>query len=568
MCFRICERHATASRITIATSTIHLLPGAARAAIQSNRRGGMMKLSRKRKRLLGLLIVATAVISGSVAARAAEGAGSMNVTVTIHADQPGPVINPNVYGQFAEHLGAGIYEGVWVGEKSAIPHTNGYRNDVIEALKNLKVPVVRWPGGCFADEYHWRDGIGPREKRPVKVNTHWGGVPETNEFGTHEFMAFAEMIGTKVYISGNVGSGSPQEMADWMEYMTSDTVSTLANERRKNGRDKPWDVHYFGIGNETWGCGGNMRPEFYADLFRQYATYVKAPRGKRPVIVASGDRDHRTEWVSVLTQNIHRDMDAISHHYYTIPTGVWQKKGNSINFPESEWFSTLRNTMRIDEFIDNNVKILDQNDPQGKVAFYVDEWGTWYDPEPGREPGFLWQHNTLRDALVAGLNFNIFHKHAKRVQMTNIAQMVNVLQAMILTDGPKMALTPTYHVFHMYIPFQGATHLPTDIVSPDYRQGQESVPSVSVSAARDTSGALQLALVNLDPRREAMVTAKLAGATATRAQGRVLTAKAMDARNTVEAPEAIYPVKISAERKGDALLIRLPPKSVSVLRLQ
>ena len=247
-------------------------------------------MNRNRRKWIGAAMLgACAFIAGSAMAQA-----PVNVSVTIRADQPGPVINPNVYGQFAEHLGAGIYEGVWVGEKSTIPNTNGYRNDVIAALKNLKVPVVRWPGGCFADEYHWRDGIGERSKRPVKVNTHWGGVAETNEFGTHEFMAFAEMIGTKVYISGNVGSGSPQEMADWMEYMTSNTVSTLANERRKNGRDQPWDVHYFGIGNETWGCGGNMTPEYYANLFRQYATYVKAPRGKRPVIVASGGNDEHT----------------------------------------------------------------------------------------------------------------------------------------------------------------------------------------------------------------------------------------------------------------------------------
>ena len=524
-----------------------------------------MKFIRRRKRLLGALLLSTAaLIAGSAAARAA----ATQVTVNIRADQPGTVINPNVYGQFAEHLGTGIYEGVWVGEKSAIPNTNGYRNDVIDALKNLKVPVVRWPGGCFADEYHWRDGIGPREKRPVKVNTHWGGVPETNEFGTHEFMAFAEMIGTKVYISGNVGSGSVQEMADWMEYMTSDTVSTLANERRKNGRDKPWNVHYFGIGNETWGCGGNMTPEWYANLFRQYATYVKAPRGHRPTIVASGGNGDETVWAEVLSKNVKRDMDAISHHYYTLPTGKWPKKGKSIGFPESEWISTFAQTLRIDGFISRNVEVLEKNDPQGKIAFYVDEWGTWYDPEPGREPGFLWQHNTLRDALVAGLNFNVFHRHAKRVQMTNIAQMVNVLQAMILTEGPKMALTPTYHVFQMYIPFQGATYLPAELTTPEYQLGEATVPAVSVSAARDTSGKLQLALVNLDPNREAVVTTRVTGAAATQAQGRVLTAQAMDARNTVDTPEAIYPVKISAERKGSTLVIRLPPKSVSVLRLQ
>jgi alpha-L-arabinofuranosidase len=525
----------------------------------------MKKISRT-KFLPGVALVAFGnSFLGSAIAQADD---AVSVSIEIHAGQAGAVINPNVYGQFAEHLGAGIYGGVWVGEKSAIPNTNGYRNDVVDALKNLHVPVVRWPGGCFADEYHWRDGIGPRDGRPVKVNTHWGGVAETNEFGTHEFMAFAEMIGTKVYISGNVGSGSPQEMADWMEYMTSDTVSTLANLRRKNGRDKPWEVQFFGIGNETWGCGGNMTPEYYSNLFRQYATYVKAPRGHRPKIVASGGNDAGTGWVDVLTSNVHRDMDAISHHYYTTPSGVWANKGNSIGFPEAEWISTLQHTMQIDAYIASNVKILEAKDPDNKVAFYVDEWGTWYNPEPGREPGFLYQQNSLRDALVAGLNFNIFHAHAKRVQMTNIAQMVNVLQAMILTDGPKMALTPTYHVYQMYIPFQGATFLPTDITTPNYSLGANTVPAVSVSAARDIEGRLQLALVNLDPNHEAMVTVKLDGATAKTAQGRTLTAKVMDAHNTVDAPEAVTPVKISGKVEGGSVIIRLPPKSVSVLRLQ
>jgi alpha-L-arabinofuranosidase len=514
------------------------------------------------------LLATIAALAASAAGAWAQDSTAIDVSVTIRADQPGPSISPNIYGQFAEHLGAGIYEGVWVGEGSPIPNTHGYRNDVVAALRKLKVPVVRWPGGCFADEYHWRDGIGPREKRPVKVNTHWGGVPETNAFGTHEFMAFAEMIGAKVYISGNVGSGTPQEMADWMEYLTSNTVSTLANERRRNGRDQPWDVHYFGIGNETWGCGGNMRPEFYADLFRQYATYVKAPRGKRPVIVASGGNDAGTRWAEVLTTMVERDLDAISHHYYTTPTGVWSQKGKALGFGEDQWISTLRNTMRIDEYITSNVKVLDQNDARGRVAFYVDEWGTWYDPEPGREPGFLWQQNSLRDALVAALNFNIFHRHAKRVQMTNIAQMVNVLQAMILTEGPKMTLTPTYHTFEMYIPFQGATYLPTEVSTPSYQLGDVTVSAVNVTAARDKSGALQYALVNLDPRREAVVTTSVTGARVGAAIGRVLTAARMDAHNTIGAPDAVHPTPIQATRKGDSVVLRLPAKSVSVVRIE
>jgi alpha-N-arabinofuranosidase len=308
-----------------------------------------------------------------------------------------------------------------------------------------------------------------------------------------------------------------------------------------------------------------MRPEYYADLFRQYATYIKAPRGKRPVIVASGGHTDSTKWAEVLTTQVDQDLDAISHHYYTLPTGKWDIKGKSLGFTEDEWITTLQRTLRIDEFIASNVKVLDKNDPQGKTAFYVDEWGTWYDPEPGREPGFLYQQNSLRDALVAALNFHVFHQHAKRVQMANIAQMVNVLQAMILTDGPKMVLTPTYHAFQMYIPFQGATFLPSEVKSPAYERGGASVPAVSVTAARDSGGRLQLGFVNLDATRDAEVTLDIQGMQARGAAGRVLTARATDAHNTFAAPNAVVPTPIKARRSGGKLLLTLPAKSVSVL---
>jgi alpha-L-arabinofuranosidase len=522
----------------------------------------------KRRSIFGCALGAALAF---IAAPALAQSAPVQAQITIRADQPGPTINANIYGQFAEHLGAGIYEGVWVGEDSPIPNTHGYRDDVVQALRALHVPVVRWPGGCFADDYHWREGVGPRENRPVRVNAHWGGVPETNAFGTHEFMAFAEMIGAKVYISANVGSGSVQEMGDWLEYMTSDTHSALANERRANGRQEPWKVDYFGIGNETWGCGGNMRPEYYADLFRQYATYVniRTQRERRPVIVASGGHDAGTEWAEVMSTVGGRDVHALSHHYYTRPRQQnWDDKGPSTGFGEDEWISTLSNTMLIDSYITANERVLDRNDPEGRTAFYVDEWGTWYDPEAGREPGFLYQQNTIRDALVAALNFNIFHEHARRVKMANIAQMVNVLQAMILTDGPRMTLTPTYHAFEMYIPFQNATSLPIEARVPRYRLGSSNVPAVSASAARDTQGRLQLALVNLDANREATISVRVTGATASTATGRVLTAPAMDSRNTVDAPNAVAPRPISGTLENGVLTVRLPARAVAVLAVQ
>lgn len=486
------------------------------------------------------------------------------VSVTIHADQPGAKISRNLYGQFAEHLGHGIYEGVWVGEDSAIPNTHGYRNDVVAALKALHVPVVRWPGGCFADEYHWREGIGPRAERPVKINSIWGGVEEPNSFGTHEFLDFAELIGAQAYVAGNVGSGSPREMSEWIEYITSDTKSTLAQMRRKNGRDKPWRLPFFGIGNETWGCGGNMRAEFFADQYRQFATFVRAPRDNAPVKIASGANSDDYRWTEVMLSQAAEHMDAYSMHYYTFP-GKWANKGPSTGFGEDQWASTLDHALHIDELIAKHSQIMDKYDPKKRIALFVDEWGTWYDAEPGRNPGFLYQQNTLRDALVAALSLDVFHRHADRVRMANIAQMVNVLQAMILTDRDKMVLTPTYHVFQMYVPFQDSISLPVQIDAPQYRHGEWQLPAVDVSAARGADGRIHVALVNLDPNRAASVATTISGAKPVSASGQILTSATMDARNTFEHPTAIQPVAFKGARKGDALRFDIPPKSVVVV---
>jgi alpha-L-arabinofuranosidase len=489
------------------------------------------------------------------------------VSVTIDATHPGAVINKDVYGQFAEHLGSGIYGGLWVGTQSSIPNTRGWRNDVVGALKALHVPLVRWPGGCFADEYHWRDGVGPRDKRPVKVNTNWGGVEESNAVGTHEFFDLAEQVGADAYVNGNLGTGSVQEMSEWLEYMTSDSKSTLANLRRKNGRDKPFKVAYFAVGNEAWGCGGNMRPDYYADLYRRTAAFLKAPPHSKPKIIASGGTGDTT-WTEVLSKQIGGMTDGISYHYYTLPTGNWDHKGAATGFPETEWFSTLQNTLRMQKFVEDNVAVLDRNDPQKKIAFDVDEWGTWYDVEKGTNPGFLFQRNTLRDALVAALNFNIFHAHADRVRMTNIAQMVNVLQAMVITDKDKMLLTPTYYAYKLYVPFQNATSMPVAIENnAAYSVGGDSIPGISASAARAKDGKLYVALVNTNPRQAADVALKVAGQQADTATGQVLTAAAMDADNTFQRPDAVRPVPFSAKAANGKLILNVPAKSVMVVAL-
>jgi alpha-L-arabinofuranosidase len=492
-----------------------------------------------------------------------------SATLTVHVNQPGALIDRHIYGQFAEHLGHGIYEGVWVGEGSPIPNERGFRKDVIEALRQLRVPVVRWPGGCFADEYHWRDGIGPRETRPVTVNTNWGGVPEANQFGTHEFMDFVELIGADAYINANLGTGSPREMAEWLQYLTSDQDTTITAERARNGRTKPWKVAYFAVGNESWGCGGNMSADYYVDLLRQYLTFLKAPPGTRPQIIASGGYDTDISWSETISSKVAEGINAVSFHHYTLPSGNWKHKGAAIGFGEDEWISTMAHALVMGDFIDHNVAALKRHDPDNRIALAVDEWGTWYDPEPGREPGFLYQQNTLRDALVAAVTFNLFHRHADRVHLANIAQMVNVLQAMILTNGPQMLLTPTYHVFSMFRPFQDATFLPADVEAPNYSRGEVSVPALSVSAARTTGGAIVIALVNLNPNRTLRVSSRLIGSRATKVGGSILSAETMDAGNTFAAPHTVEPRAFdNVHLSGSDLSLTLPAKSIVVLTLK
>ncbi len=509
-----------------------------------------------------------ALTSALLAVGAAAAQDRATATATLRADQPGDTVSRYIFGQFAEHLGYGIYGGIWVGEDSKIPNTNGYRNDVVAALKELRVPVVRWPGGCFADEYYWRDGVGPREKRRVKINTHWGGVIEPNSFGTHEFMDFAELIGTDAYVSGNTGSGSPREMAEWVEYMTYEGGSSLAEKRRANGRDKPWKVPFFGIGNEMWGCGGHMTPEHAANLHRQYQTFVKVPAGTPLTKVAAGANGDDYNWTEVMMDIAGEHMDALSVHYYTVPGG-WPPRASSFEFDEAAWVETLASALKVDELLRRHIEVMDRHDPEGKVDLYLDEWGTWYEAYPGTNPGFLQQQNTLRDALVSSIHFDVMSRYARRVKMANIAQMVNVLQAMILTEDEKMVLTPTYHVFEMYTPWQDATHLPFEVQAPRYSHGGATVPGVHGSAVRAKDGYVYVALSNLDPDRATDVAARITGWQASAVSGRVLTGDAITAHNTFDRPDRVKPVDFDgASVEGDTLKVALPARSVVVLRLQ
>ena len=486
-------------------------------------------------------------------------------------------IEPEIYGHFSEHLGRCIYEGIYVGENSEIPNVNGMRTDVVEALKELKVPMLRWPGGCFADEYHWKDGIGPKETRKKMINTHWGGVVEDNSFGTHEFMELCRQIGCKTYVNGNLGSGTVQEMSEWVEYMTFNGVSPMADLRKKNGHEQPWKVDFFGVGNENWGCGGNMTPEFYANEYRRYQTYVRNYDTEKPIKkVCCGANVDDYFWTEGVMKTCfshaewaHGFMDYLSLHYYVHPEG-WEIKGSSTDFDGEVWYKTLNKALHMDELITRHGTIMDKYDPEKKVGMCVDEWGAWYTCEPGTNPGFLYQQNTVRDALIAGITLNIFNKHSDRVKIAALAQMVNVLQSVLLTEGDKMIKTPTYHVMHMYRHHQGAKLLESSVTGIDEIGTDEwKVPKVTESVSKDKDGIITITLNNLSIESAEAVEVQLANGVYKVVEARIVTNSDMHAHNTFEAPEEVTEKDFNDyEVKGENILVKLPVNSVVEMRLQ
>ncbi len=490
-------------------------------------------------------------------------------SIKLDFNKANQVINKNIYGQFAEHLGRCIYDGIWVGYDSDIPNENGYRKDVLEALKELEIPVLRWPGGCFADTYHWKDGVGAPQDRPNIKNVFWGGTVEDNSFGTHEFLNLCEMIGADAYISANVGSGTVKEMVEWIEYMTSPDDIPMANWRRENGREKPWDIKFLGIGNESWGCGGDMTPEYYSDLLRQYSLFARQyGQGKfQRVGCGSNGADYR--WTDVLMKNAGRNMDALSVHYYTIATGDWGAKSAATGFDESLYIKGLKQGLRMDELIGKHAEVMDKYDPKKRVGLMVDEWGIWTDVEPGTEPGFLFQQNSMRDALIAATTFDIFHRYADRVQMANIAQMVNVLQAMILTEGDKMILTPTYHVFKMYAGHQDATYIPAELKSEDYSFGGDVIPAISGTASQK-DGKVNVSLSNANPHKSIKVSVDLSSGKVKKVtNGTLLSASAFNAVNTFDKADTVSPKSFSKYKLSKNILeVTLPALSVVNIELE
>ena len=504
-----------------------------------------------------------------------------HASLTVHADRPGDVISRHVYGHFAEHLGACIYGGFWVGPDSKIPNTRGIRNDVVQALKQIRIPNLRWPGGCFADGYHWRDGIGPRETRPRRVNAHWGKIVEDGSFGTHEFMDLCGQLGCDAYLAGNVGSGTPAEMRDWIEYLTFPGDSTLANERKTNGRDEPWKIAFWGVGNENWGCGGDMRPEYYADLYKRYQCFCRrfeGNEGMKKIACGAGNMDGNASdaaWNEVLLKNAARFMDGLSIHHYTSMRSAG--RASATQFGESEWHESLCKAIDMETFIEQTVARMDRHDPRNKIMLVVDEWGTWFDVEPDTNPGFLYQQSTVRDALVAGLTLNAFHRHCRRVRLANLAQTVNVLQAPVLTRDDQMVLTPTYHVLDLYQVHQDATMLPCSVdggvcaVAGEMTKGYtptRPVPALDASASRDAAGAVHVSLCNPNPSEPLEVSLKLRGGKVGTPSGRIVTSANMTDFNDFGTDPAVSAQPFDgAKPDGDALRIELPPMSVVTMKV-
>jgi alpha-N-arabinofuranosidase len=491
-------------------------------------------------------------------------------TVVLQAGKGKDIINKNIYGHFAEHLGHCIYGGLYVGDNNTkIPNKDGVRLDVIEALKKLKVPVLRWPGGCFADTYHWKDGIGPKSERPSMLNVWWGNVKEDNSFGTNEFLNMCELLGAEPYLSGNVGSGSPQELSDWVKYTTHPNGSSpMPDLRQKNGRANPWHVKYWGLGNEAWGCGGNMKPDYYANIYRQYATFMTSNGKERLFRIASGASDADYNWTETLMREIpHNMLDAVGVHHYSVIN--WNKKSSATAFNEEEYYTTMQRALEMEELVSRHAAVMDKYDPQKRVAIAVDEWGGWYDVEPGTNGAFLYQQNTMRDAMIAGVTLNIFNNHCDRVRMANLAQIVNVLQAVVLTNEEKIVLTPTYHVMEMYNVHQDATMLPVSVTSADYKMGKEKLKAVSVSASRNKNGLTHISLVNIDASKAQDITINIEGASYRSVSGRILTSDKLQNYNSFDNPEKIKPAAFNGAKLGDdKLTLTLPPFSVVVLELK
>lgn len=487
----------------------------------------------------------------------------------LHPDAPIHTISPRLYGHFAEHLGRCCYDGLWIGSQDAgIPQQNGFRTDVIQALRRLPVPLLRWPGGCYADHYHWRDGIGPLEERPIRLGMSCGlQVEDNNHLGTHEFLWLCAQIGAEPYLAGNVGSGTPQELCDWLEYCNTAVATTWGRLRAANGAPQPFGVKLWGVGNENWGCGGNYDAATYAREYVRYATMLRHVDPGAELVVCGHDDDWNIELLATIGKHL-RLVDHLSIHRY------WTHGGAETGFTETEYYNLLAEAAETEAFVQRTTAIL-QEATGGKqqIGIALDEWGVWH-PEarpwgPGeverREPITYEQAGTLRDALAAAIALEGFHRQSHVLSMANLAQIVNVLHAPVMTEGERLWLTPTYHALQLHTPHLGALALPVEV-----SQGAnlpDGSSSVSATASRTEAG-LAITLINRHYSEEASVQLICPGAPG-KAQGQLLAASSPAAANSAAQPDAVTPRSLAVVPDGpDGWRVELPPHSLATVLLR
>ena len=512
--------------------------------------------------------------------------------IEVLLQEPLGEISSNIYGQFTEHIGGVIYDGVWVGEKSKIPNQYGIRSQLVDMMKQIHVPVIRWPGGCFADSYDWKDGIGA--KRPRRTNfwevdhdalrLHDKGPQlfESNEFGTNEFIRFCRLTGAQPYLAANLRSLPALDFDHWVEYCNSPTGSTtLAEMRAAAGFPEPFNVRYWGVGNESWGCGGDFTPEEYASEFRRYSEWI--PRyGVDLQLIGSGPSDNDIDWTHRFFQQIYSDRPynnpsftgwSVHHYAWNLSRGKtkdWSAgKGDALQFDAADWYELLRECDRMEQIIHDQWAVMGQYDTQHRVKLVVDEYGPWYREGTELDPTHLFgQQITLRDALGTALTLDTFNRNPEKVSMAACAQLVNNINALFMAHEDRFFATPNFHIFAMYAAHQGGQALRTEFSAPEVQYMRDEQPArfwgLNGSASRKDR-VVTLTIVNPDLSKTAETQIALRGAAITSASGTVLAAHDMHAHNTFDQPDAVTPATLAVAVRGDLLNVSIPAASVTRL---
>jgi alpha-N-arabinofuranosidase len=482
-------------------------------------------------------------------------------SVLICSDSGKARISKHIYGHFAESPGTAVYPGIWVGPDSSIPNTRGIRKDVVEALQNVKAANLRWPGGAYAERYRWRDGIGPLSSR----KPHEEFNDETNEFGTHEFLDFCDMVGCEPYLCCSTTSGTVEEARDWLRYLTADDDSGPAKLRRKNGRREPWNARLWAVGNEVWAYCDKPAP--YAGKFLEYEEAMRAATDQDLYLVACGPGGTRYDWTDTLMRIVGTRMEGLAFHHYTL-AGPWADKGPALGFTEQHWALSMQNSFGIETMVYKHSEIMDRYDPGKKVALVMDEWGVWHSGASHMPEDCPHSPGTIRDAIVAAMMLNMFNNHCERLRVANIAMLVNALHPLYITHEDRLLRTPTSHVYEMFTVHHEATMLPLITTADRGLPYDYTMPGFNASASRDDAGRIHLTLCNVTVDSDREISCRLASGNINSARGRILTSDAIDGHNTFREPDRVAPAPFEGASIDNGIVkIALPARSVVLLEL-